>query len=106
MLITFNIQGRVEVTDGLSAAVEKLIQLGERMARTLDETLVAVEAANTKQDSLIALFKGLKQQLADILAGVTLPPGVQAKVDAVFDSVAAQAAEVSEALDENVPPAP
>lgn len=68
------------------------------MARTLDETLAAVQAQKPGIDSIVALVTGLKQQLADALAGTTLPPAVQAKVDAIFDGVTANAQEVNDAL--------
>lgn len=48
------------------------------------EALAAAQAEATQVDSLIALFQGLQKQLADILAGVTLPPAVQADIDAIF----------------------
>lgn len=74
------------------------------MARTLDETLAKVTEGKTKTESLIALFAGLKQQLADVLAGVSLPLAVQQKVDAIFDQAAGAADEVDAAIATNVPP--
>ena len=74
--------------------------------KTLDELVAKVTEANTKTDSLLALFANLKQQIADLLSGAALPAGLQAKVDAVFDSVSAEADKVSAAIDANVPPTP
>jgi len=54
---------------------------------TLDEVLAKVTEESGDIDSLIALMAGIKQQLADALAGVTLPPAVQEKIDAVFAGV-------------------
>jgi len=73
---------------------------------TATESLEAVRAANTKADGLIEAFNALKQQLADVLAGVTLPPGVQADIDAIFAEANAQADETAAAIDENVPEEP
>lgn len=72
---------------------------------TLDEVLASVADESTKIDSLSTFIAGLKQQIADALAGVTLPPAVQAKVDAVFEGVEANKAKVVTAMDANVPPA-
>lgn len=72
---------------------------------TLDEVLASVADESTKIDSLSTFIAGLKQQIADALAGVTLPPAVQAKVDAVFTAVEANKAKVVTAMDANVPPA-
>jgi altronate dehydratase len=93
-------------TINISADLEALNIKVQRIMASLDETLAAVTAANTKTDSLIALFKGLKAQLADVLSGVTLPPAVQAKIDAMFAEANASVAEVDEAITENVPPTP
>jgi len=64
---------------------------------TLDETLASVEANATVGGSAIALLATLKTRLDEALSGVTLPPVVQAKVDAIFntsesDKVALEAA--------------
>jgi hypothetical protein len=70
---------------------------------TLDEVLTLVTDENTKLDSVIALIDGLKKQLDDVLAGTTLPPAVQAKVDAIFASATSNAEKIVDALDTNVP---
>lgn len=77
---------------------------GEPMAKTLDEVLEAVRQASTRTDSIIADRAALKQQLDDALSGVTLPPAVQAAVDAIFDIEASDAAKIDAALSANVPP--
>lgn len=70
---------------------------------TLDEVLTSVTAQTTKLDSIAALIAGLKQQLADALAGTTLPPAVQAQVDAIFDAATANAGKIDAALTANTP---
>lgn len=72
--------------------------------RTLDETLAAVTAEDSRVDSVIAYVATLKQQLADALSGVTVPPAVQAKINSIFDLSTASAAKVDTALNANVPP--
>lgn len=73
---------------------------------TLQELLDLVTAEGTKEDSIIALLNGIKQQLADILAGSELPPGVQAQVDAVFAAATANANKLDAAITANTPAAP
>lgn len=72
---------------------------------SLDETLAVVGAQSTKIDSLVALTDGLEKQVADALAGETLSPAAQAKLDAVFDGVTSNSAKVQGELDKSVPPA-
>jgi nitrogen fixation protein len=72
----------------------------------LDQVLTSVTDEDTLIDSVIALLNGVEQQLKDALAGVTLPPGVQAKIDAVFDKVEASKAKVNAAIVANTPAAP
>lgn len=69
------------------------------MAHSIDETLAAVADEDSKTDSLIALMNGVEQQLKDALAGTTVPPAVQAKIDAVFDSITNNATKVQSAID-------
>ncbi len=71
---------------------------------TPDETLAAVTAADGRVDSIIVFAAGLKQQLADALAGVTLPPAVQTKINAIFDLSTADATKIDAAV--NTPPTP
>lgn len=71
---------------------------------TSDEALAAVTAEDTRVDSLIALFATTKQQLADALSGVTIPPAVQAKINSIFDLSSAGASKIDTALNTNVPP--
>lgn len=85
--------------------MDLVLQNQERIMATLDEVLASVADESTKIDSLSTFIAGLKQQIADALAGVTLPPAVQAKVDAVFEGVEANKAKVVTAMDANVPPA-
>lgn len=82
-----------------------IIHTLEKIMATLDETLAAVTAEDNKVDSIIALVNGLKTQLADALSGASLPPAVQAKVDAVFAQVTASAGKIDTAITANTPTA-
>lgn len=70
---------------------------------TLDQVLEDVTAETTQLDSISALIAGLRQQIADALAGVTLPPAVQQKVDAIFAQAETNKAKIATALDANTP---
>lgn len=74
------------------------------MARTIDEALAAVTAANTRVDSIIADRASLKDQLTAALAGTVITPETQAKIDSIFDISTSDAAKVDAALNANVPP--
>lgn len=78
----------------------------EHIMATLDAVLADVQDESTKLDSLSTFIAGLKQQIADALSGVTLPPAVQSQIDAVFAGVESNKAKVQAALDANVTPAP
>jgi hypothetical protein len=71
---------------------------------TPDEVLEAVRANSTRTGSLITLFAQVKQELADALSGVTIPPAVQAKIDEIFDIERGDAQALDTALNANVPP--
>jgi len=73
---------------------------------TLDEVLAKVEEGNSVDSSLIALLEGIKKQLDDALAGTTLPPAVQEKVNQIFDGLVADNEKVSAALLANTPETP
>lgn len=73
---------------------------------SLDDVLVVVTKESTDIGSINAFIAGLKQQLADALAGTTLPPATQAKVDAIFANVTKNDQAVVDALAANVPAPP
>lgn len=71
---------------------------------SLDDVLKDVTDESTAIDGISTLVAGLKQQLADALAGTTLPPAVQAKVDAVFAQAEINKGKIATALAANVTP--
>jgi len=82
-----------------------IIQKENQEMATLEQVISDVQDESTQIDGLSTLTAGLKQQLADALAGVTLPPAVQAKVDAVFAGVEANKQKVVDAINANTPAA-
>lgn len=87
----------------IAGQVAALNQKLETIMATLDEILVEVTEQRTAIGSVLTLLAGLQQQLADALSGVTLPAGVQEKVDAVFAGMNENTAALEAAL--AVPPA-
>jgi hypothetical protein len=83
---------------GLQAILHQL----EKIMASLDETLAAVQAESTVDDSIIALLNGLAAQIA---AG-GLSPADQAKVDAIFAAAQSNSTKVSAAVTANTPAAP
>jgi len=98
------VRGRI---DSLSRKLDLIIVNQEKIMATLDQVLTDVTDESTRLDSISALIDGLKQQVADALAGTTLPPATQAKVDAIFTAAEANKAKIDKALNTGVPaPAP
>lgn len=64
----------------------------------LDQVLADVQSESTLIAGISAFVSGLKQQLADALANTSLPPDVQAKIDAVFAGVEANKSSLAAAL--------
>lgn len=87
----------------IESALAIILERLEIIMATLDQVLQDVTDESTRLDSISTLISGLKQQLADALAGTTLPPPVQAKIDAVFAAAEANKAKIDTALNTNVP---
>ncbi len=85
--------------------IDLLIKKEKHMSATLDQILQDVKDESTITDSIIALLNGVEQQLKDALAGQTIPPANQAKIDAIFDGIEANKAKVSAAITANTPAA-
>jgi len=98
-----------EVPPWLTPVNQKLdfiLQTLERIMATLDEVLADVTDESTQIAGISTLIAGLKQQLADALAGTTLPPATQAKVDAIFAQAEKNKTDIATALAANTPAAP
>ena len=79
-----------------------ILTLLEKIMATLDETLAAVQAETTVDDSIIALLEGLAAQIK--AGGLTAAD--QAKVDAIFSAANANSAKVAAAVTANTPAVP
>lgn len=90
---------------GVHSKLNAIIQRLDKIMATLDAVLQDVTDESTRLDSLSALITGLQQQVADALSGTTLPPPVQAKVDAIFAQAEANKGKIDTALNAGVPPA-
>lgn len=92
--------------DQILTIVKQIQTNTEKIMASLDETLAAVTAEDTKVDSIIALLAGLKAQLADVLSGTVVPPAVQAKIDQIFSQATNSAGKIDAAIAANTPPTP
>lgn len=92
----------VKSTAGL-ATKQDLKEMEKRMADKLDDIIADIEEQKTLIAGLSSLITGLKQQLADALAGVTLPPAVVAKIDKIWADTEENRAKMAEALTANTP---
>ncbi len=91
-------------TSRIERMLARVLANQEAIMATLDEVLADVTAESTQIDSIAALITGLKQQIADALAGVTLPAAVQAKVDAVFTQAESNKAKLADAINSGTTP--
>jgi hypothetical protein len=89
-----------------NSRLDTIVKNQETIMATLDEVLADVTDESTQIAGISTLIAGLKQQLADALAGTTLPPATQAKVDAIFAAAEKNKADIAAALAANTPAAP
>lgn len=75
-----------------------VMALLETIMATLDDVLAEVTKETTAIGGVTALIAGLRQQIADALNTHTIPPAVQAKVDAIFAAATANNAAIAQAL--------
>lgn len=73
---------------------------------TIDDVVKDVTDESTVEDGLITLTTDIKTQLDAALAGTTVPPAVQAKIDAVFTQLETNKAKLAAAITANTPAAP
>jgi hypothetical protein len=103
----------VHQIDRIEHYLKHIILNQERIMASIDDVLAdeANEAtalgqiANATQ-VLLANDASLKQQLADALAGVTLPPDVQTKIDAAVAASNGNVAAANQILANLAPPPP
>jgi ABC-type transporter Mla subunit MlaD len=76
----------------------RLDQLEKNIMDKLDQALQDIADEKTAIGSVTELINNLRQQVADALSGVTLPPAIQAKVDQVFAGLEDNKALLAKAL--------
>lgn len=107
-----NVYGNpVEVSqrlDQIAGAVDSLLSQGVQTMATLDDLVDKVSEQSGTIDSMTTFVAGLEQQIKDALAGVTLPPAAQAKVDALLNGLTSNTQKIADAIDNdpNTPAAP
>jgi hypothetical protein len=101
---------KVDTIAASVASIDQTIQSNKQlevtMAQTLDDIIADISDLGTKEDGLVTLVKGLKDQLAAAIPPGTLSAEQQAKVDQIFATVEQRKAAIQAALDENTPPSP
>lgn len=89
---------------GMDCAVQDILDFLHKMERRMNERLEAllgaVEAQQTKIDSLITLTDGLRKQVLDAM-GETITPSQKMRIDQVFDAVSANSSDIDAALKAN-----
>ena len=89
----------------IRAVLAVVIRKEDTIMATLDQIAADMTEETTLIDGISTLITGLKQQLTDALAGTTLPPAVQAQVDAIFTTAEANKAKLAAAAVANTPAA-
>lgn len=84
--------------------VQRIEEMEYRMAHSLEDLVTQVQAQTGVEQSLITLTTGLKNRLDAALAG-TLNADQQAKIDSIFDGLAANNTAMVDAIQANAPPA-
>jgi TolA-binding protein len=99
--------------DAIAASVARIdqttqadLKMEAQMAQSLDDILADISDLGTKEDGLVTLIHGLKDQINAAIPPGTLSAEQQAKVDQIFAAVEQRKAAVQAALDENTPPSP
>jgi altronate dehydratase len=104
--LTINIPQLADLTKLFTNQFSQInLKLNQIMA-DIDQVIADIAEEKTQIASLSVLTASLKQQVADALSGVTLPPAVQAKIDAAFAGVEANKQAVVDAINENTPQQP
>lgn len=96
--ITLNLVVDTAQLGRIEAALAVLNLKGTTIMVTTQDILDKVTEQTTITAGLVAAIDGLEQQVNDALAGVTLPPAVQAKIDEAFAALSANNVTLAAAL--------
>jgi hypothetical protein len=66
---------------------------------SIDDMAAKIAEVNGTANSVAVFVKELEKRIADVLSGVTLPPAVQAKLDAAFDELNKGQRVLAQAID-------
>lgn len=84
----------------IEQAERNIIRRLEKIMHTLDDVLDRVTSQRTQIDSLVALTRGLHQQVVEAM-GATLTPSQQDRIERIFAAVQDNADAVAAAVKEN-----
>jgi hypothetical protein len=98
--------GLLEAFDRMLRALLTLDGKVTRLMATIDEVLAEITSQTSKIEGIDALLDGLRAQVQELLDQQgNIPPALQEKIDAVFDTAKANTAAIDAAIAENTPPA-
>ena len=101
--ITFDVAQLSRIESSLQSLLGKV----NTMSQAVDDLVQAVADQKGDINSMKVFIAGLEQQIKDVLSGVTLPPAVEAKLQAVFADVKSNSQEIKDAIDNDpATPAP
>jgi hypothetical protein len=74
---------------------------------SIDDMAAKIAEVNGTANSVAVFVKELEKRIADVLAGTTLPPAIQQKLDTMFDDLTKGQRTLAQAIDNDpsTPPA-
>lgn len=93
----------LECLERIENKLNILIKKENKMDVTIDQILAEATSETTLQGSIITLINSIQAQLTAALSGTTIPPDVQAKMNAVFSTLTSNDAAVTAAITANTP---
>ena len=88
----------------IQTSLTALTTQGKNMAHTMDEVLQLATDQSTVAAGLQVAIDNLQQMVRDALASAPIPPEVQAKIDAAFESFSTNNAALAAALTDGTGP--
>lgn len=83
-----------------------LIAKENKMGATLDQVLQDVSDETSLEQSVLTLVGNIQDQLKAALAGTTISPANQAKIDSIFSGIESNKTALTAALTANTPVTP
>ncbi len=105
--VNINLNGSsVDTLNKVLSIVEALSTKVTNMAKTLEDVAAQLEVQSTVADGIATLLATVKAKLDEVLSGTVVPPGVQAKIDAIFERDEAITKKLQDAILANTPEEP